>query len=420
MHSTRKSLSVLLFSAIVTLLSFSTSPLLAADFDATEEQKERSAVGQLAYTVSEVFLRGSIDGQSLFIVYGVENMVNHMSDWLPHAIGMNDLRAIGNGFYNSENKNDYVHAFNTGVRETADYLEISGRTIPKIFEWPWRSLKKIPEAYKVSFQNARDSYYASENILEGSLKYGGHAVWANVQGAYYLIIEVPVTAATATLLSATYLGLAAQAIPNKLLFQTVENGFQIAYRAVKFGFVTGTTAVAASYSVVSSTTAAVVTFGAGVGVGAYQAAKWAVYTKPRDLFGPERIYAKAQTELSTEDFARLVKENFSNDPKLGPMMESRIGQYRSTFTLYTRNQSGKKIKFADVNIRASRGNPGLVNINVEASISYRRMLQREQDIDSSKAREIRAAQMGELLNRILVHADGVELEEIEVLDTDLF
>ena len=61
-----------------------------------------------------------------------------------------------------------------------------------IFSKPWDSLKKIPESYREDFDLAAEAYHKSDSRVAGAVKYSGIAVWANIKGAYYLVIEAPV------------------------------------------------------------------------------------------------------------------------------------------------------------------------------------------------------------------------------------
>lgn len=186
-----------LFALLLGLLMSLAAPLSWAQEADSEVVSKGNNFGS---TVKEIFLQGSIDGNSMFMVLGFEDAKEIAGDAVRNAVDIENLRDIRRdvqeagsdvvqGLWNSEHEGDMVDAVQSGARFTSEQAK-------KILSSPLKSLAKIPGAYRTQFQQARRAYYETDNQILASAQYAGLAVWANVQGAYYLVIEAPIRMAT--------------------------------------------------------------------------------------------------------------------------------------------------------------------------------------------------------------------------------
>tara|TARA_R110000868_G_scaffold61524_6_gene187022 strand:+ start:2635 stop:3861 length:1227 start_codon:yes stop_codon:yes gene_type:complete len=186
-----------LFSLLLGMLLTTLAPIALAQESDSDVTSKGSRFGN---TVREIFMQGSIDGNHMFMVLGFEDAAEIAGDAARNAIDIENLRDIRRdvqeagsdvvqGLWNSDHDGDMVDAVRAGAR-------FSSSQAKKILANPLKSLKKIPGAYKTQFQHAREAYYETDNQILASVQYAGHAVWANVEGAYYLVIEAPIRMAT--------------------------------------------------------------------------------------------------------------------------------------------------------------------------------------------------------------------------------
>ena len=186
-----------LFSLLLGMLLTALTPMAFAQESDSDVTSNGSRFGN---TIREIFMQGSIDGNNMFMVLGFEDASKIAGDAIKNAIDIENLRDIRRdvqeagtdvvqGLWNSDHDGDMVDALRAGAGFTSSQAK-------KILANPLKSLKKIPGAYKTQMQHARRAYYETDNQILASVQYAGHAVWANVEGAYYLVIEAPIRMAT--------------------------------------------------------------------------------------------------------------------------------------------------------------------------------------------------------------------------------
>ncbi len=260
-------------------------------------QDATPATGKQTSPVGEVFLKGSVDGKSLFMVLGMEKALEMSKDafkdfafsrslekYKQDAIDVADL------VVNEDHDNDYVEAVNNGVEQFK-------ATRFNFYKRPWKSLERFSKSYKANFQLASESYYNSKNATVGALKYSGIVAWAQVQGAYYLIIQMPVNAVIG-ILEPTALS-----VPLQITLQTAELGLTIvwdfvvkpAFTMLKTAMATAYSAVVIGYSAVTAGSAAVLTMVASGGVAVVHAGEFIFAKLPSLISFP--IQQKVETNI---------------------------------------------------------------------------------------------------------------------------
>lgn len=331
---------LLLLCFVITSCASSYTPKTRIPAQEASSEKEKN--NDIGKTLKEIYVKGSIDGKSLFMVYGFEDAVKDMKHIMKNAIKMKQLKAIGNSVYDKEHDEDYVHAVKEGVEFSKETAERYDEDVKDIIKWPWKSLKRMKKSYQVSFDNARDAYYHSSNPVGGSVKYAGHAIWANVKGAYYLVVEVPVVTAAAigaiTLEGASI----ALAVPTAVILQTLKLAWQsfafVIRTAIVVPFKTTIAAAEGLYATLSTTTAASVTLVAAGGLAVFKGTKWLVYTMPHRLFNPISVQGNTDATVDEQqDFADKVVKNLEEtilEDSLR-LTSKEIKEYTSKFTLST-------------------------------------------------------------------------------------
>ncbi len=301
-----------IFALILGLL-FTTNFAWAQDSDSDVTSRGQS----FGNTVKEIFMQGSIDGNNMFLVLGFDQATDIAGDAIKNAIDIENLRDIRRdaqetgadvvrGLWNSEHDGDMVEAVTAGAR-------FSSSQAKKILANPLKSLAKIPQAYKTQLQQARRSYYETDNQILASVQYAGHAVWANVEGAYYLVIEAPIR-------MATHLLGAAIGVPGAIALQAAGMALRFTIDAIGLTFKIGgqliktvaNAAVAVAslvYSGVSTGVAIAATTVAAGAVGAANGIAWIVSAPIKAWNG---TYVKLQIEKndrSLEDITKLLSED---------------------------------------------------------------------------------------------------------------
>jgi hypothetical protein len=269
------------------------------------------AKGELLPTLKEIFVKGSINNDKLFMVLGFEKASKIFKDSIKEAVDIEDLQDIGNDTARSARR--YGDLIYNGAHDgdIIDHVGAAGKftveNAPNIFKSPFKTLKKIPGHYKITMEGAREARANSSNSVLGVTKYAGLAVWANVKGAYYLVIEAPAKfvghlAATALAVPATIAG-AAIGIP---LGFTIEMGFKairLGYQATK-ALVAGAVALGAiAYSGITTTIAA---GGTLIAFGAMGAVKVVAYTVSLPFKGFRRAGIKVSTSVNYKKLRALA------------------------------------------------------------------------------------------------------------------
>ena len=321
-------------------------------------------------TIGEVFLKGSIDGKHLFMVLGVKDALKADKKIAEWAVDEKDLKDLADDVYNPEHHDDAVSRVRKGA-------EISKEAAPMILSLPWKSLQKIPKAYRVDFDHAQNAYYSSKNPVSGVLKYSGWAVWANIQGAYYLVIETPIEFVGMTL--ATVGAVPAAAVWEGLV--VVGDAGKIVFK-----YASGAIAVLAvdAYSLVSATTATTLTAVTASGIGIYKGAKFLFYGLPHRMTYPVAIEQKTDFAMShQEEIARIAQSVIVKEmPQV--KVRGQIGKYKSTFTLSVADRDGTEAKMGRVLVGVKRDN---VVIKVEFKRSYLKSRMAQENADKTNVKQ---------------------------------
>jgi hypothetical protein len=384
----KKKFSLVLLT--IGLLTFSTGTTWAQD------GKKSKTIGA---TVKEVFLKGSIDGKSLFMVYGFGDFlkdVKENADIMQNPIEIDDLKDLGAIVNAKDHDDDYVAAVKEGIEFTPEAYDFMKDGMQNAVKWPWKSIKKIPGSYKVSFDNARDAYHHSDSSISGVFKYAGHAIWANVKGVYYLVVEAPVAIAGG--LGQMALGALGTtlALPGAIAIQTLRIGFKTLGITIKAGWTITKNAArvivafaTGAYSLATSTiatSAALIT--AGV-IGVYKGGRFLIVELPKSLVRPIKV--KKLTEVGLDD-----QEEFSKKV-LEALKDSNIGNRILNATNSVKEYSSKIIidlkvganKIKAIVLKLSIKNK-LVLIKAEATRKYMNALKKLDENKDVKKSQIKA------------------------------
>jgi hypothetical protein len=319
-------------------------------------------------TVKEVFLKGSIDGDSMFMVLGTADGYKMSKDMMRDAINMDDLMEVG------------------------DDVKKLGKTISKfdeVIKKPWKSLKKIPKAYKVDLEKAQDAYYSADNQISGVLKYSGWAIWAQVEGAYYLVIEAPVVMASQVVAHGT-----------TLAWKVAGLGLRVTWNLIKpaVGLIASTAVM--TYATISSGIATTATLIAAGGVATFKGGKWLVVTLPSKLFKP--VSAKIPTLYTFEnqmELAKKIQELLTNPNDLFEdtiTVESMLGKYKSEFKIQFEKNAMKAFELRTV-IQNKK-----VELKLEASRAYFKEFRKEHEgMSHAEAKEKIQQEMDIILQKII-------------------
>lgn len=377
----------------------------------------------VSQTIKEVFVKGSIDGKSLFLVYGMGDAINDSKELFEDAIELEDLKDIGvdakedlqtmgQRIYskNDDSHLDYADIIHDAPEVYKDSMNEAGKHAEQIIAAPWKSLKKIPESHKLTMEQAQDAYHSSDSKIGGALKYSGLAVWAKVKGSYYLIIEAPVESA-AQILATT--GCAAWSVlyaPGHIAIHTVGlvageaaqlvgTAFKITWQGIKFTGATVGSAVMTSYGLVSSSVATAVTLAAAGGLLAYQGGRWITVELPSRFFRP--VTVKQATEVNYTDhkeFAKTIKANLENSNIGGFQVNVRsdIDKYKGKFVI-SLNQDDITVKAF---ILKTRIKDKQVELKIVATPKLKRAISRSQNISKRAAKEVIEEMVQDLLASI--------------------
>jgi hypothetical protein len=350
-------------------------------------------------TAGEVFLKGSIDGKHMFMVLGMQDAAKATKEIIKWAVKGEDLVELGHDIYNGEHRDDLVDAVRDGAR-------VSRKVAPHILKAPWKSLKKIPNAYRVNFDRAQDAYYGSSNSAVGVLKYSGWAVWANIEGAHYLVVEAPLVLAGSAVVTAA-------AVPAALAWQ----GLVIAWDAgcIAFKFTAGVAAIAVvnTYGIITSSAATVITLLAAGGVATFHGGKWLVYEIPRSFFHPvmvvndtsfgydqqERLAKIAGEVLSAWGSSELVRTR------------AKTGKYKSKLEGFVKDEDGDEYVAVTIALESRKGR---VRIKADVSRKYYNLRRKaSSDLSRKQVKSEIAGELTVLLQEIEARAATVEMVDGE-------
>jgi hypothetical protein len=320
-------------------------------------------------TVKEVFLKGSIDGDSMFMVLGMQDGFKDSKDVMKSAIDMKDLAYIGKD-----------------LKEVGQDL----KEFDNIIKSPWKSIRKIPGAYKVDFERARSAYYNADGQVSGVLKYSGWAVWANVKGSYYLVVEAPVVMASQALNRTVDAG-----------WDITKAGLRITWNAIKPAFGALLSATIITYSTVSSTIATTATLLAAGGVAVYKGGKWLLVSASNKFFKPVSVKIATNVDLNDQkELADKLNELLSNSSNIfgfEVITNAKIKDFSSDF----------EIKAKNLNLNAFVVKTEIenkkVNLKLEVTRAYIKFYQTENRITRKEAKEKLTYEAQMILEKIAAH-----------------
>lgn len=322
-------------------------------------------------TVKEVFLKGSIDGDKMFMVLGTSNGLEISKKMMKDAINMDDLLEV---------KDDIQD-----IKETALNFQ-------NIIKKPWKSLKKIPNAYKVDFEKAQDSYYSADSQISGVLKYSGWAVWAQVEGAYYLVIEAPVVMAAHTVGSSI-----------ALAWDVTALGLRVTWNVIKPVFALVASTAVMTYASVSSGIATTATLIAAGGVAVFKGGRWLIVEMPSRFFKPATVVKATnynydqQEELANKIQAFLTNYGDVFGDKI--LINSELKKYKSSFAISFEKNGLNAFELKTV-IRNKK-----VEVNLEVKKAYFRELRKENsNLSRSELKAKLIEEMKLILSQILEQA----------------
>ncbi len=361
------------FAAVLGLVSATT--LMAPS------QAQAGVSSNVLETAGEVFLKGSIDGKSMFMVLGMKDAKDSVKDIMDWAVDEQDLTDLRDDITNKSHNGDFADAAKDGA-------DLSKEAAQQFFSTPWKSLKEIPKAYRVSFDRAQEAYYGSKNPVAGALKYSGWAVWANIQGAYYLVIEAPVEFVA---LSVATVG----AVPAAIALHGIVIAWDVTKVVVKFTAGVVASAAVATYAFVTSSTATALTLIAGGAVGVFKGGKWLFYGLPYSLFHPVQVENLTGFAFADEQtFANFALEYLKARQASMHLVAvaSEIGKYNSRVTLSLSDDSGKAIDAAVLKFSSKKGN---VVMSLDATRKYYK-LRRQANPEMSRS-EVKSMIHGEFM-----------------------
>ena len=382
---------------------------------------------ELGKALKEIFVKGSLDGEKLFMVLGMEKASEIFGETMKDAVDIEELkdwssdsaRMLQNQagrIWNSEHDGDAVDHLGRATR-------LSVRTADDIFKWPWRSLKKIPGSFKVGMNDAREARANASNGITGTVAFSGLATWTAVKGAYYLVIEAPVTfvaaLATTTLAVPATLAYEAIRIPLALTIGATGAVIRLGYMATK-AIVLGSFALGAvTYSAISTGVAMAATTIAAAAVGAFRVTA-ALIQMPFRFFKKGTV--KAQTTINykrMEELADALPGLLSNDilAKLGvdtdlSVGETRIEDYKAVITYKSKLDSDKDALIIKVGITFDSNKENqFLNIEAFMKNGHFKALKKATDLSSRKLKKVIENNLENLLGQALLIFQGDDKEE---------
>lgn len=320
------------------------------------------AKGGILSVVKEIYVEGSIDNKSVFMVYGFENSLEDSKDLMEKAISLRSIKDLGKMFNNKDHDKDYFNSVEEGSDFSKEAFSLSAASAKGTYQWPSNSVKRMKKSFALSMENGQDAYYNSKNQVTGTLKYSGHAIWAVVKGAYFLVVEVPAVEISAVAILSGSAVAGAASVPGSLILHTLRIGLKTTGMVLRAGLNTASAGIALSYSAASTTIASAATL---IAFGAVQSVKGIVYLAklPANLSHPIKVTKATEIDLNQQkdlaDKAKTALSSLSSETVQLTLKDSKITKYRSSFEL----SLNKSIK-ADISISLSVENQ---KVNIDAS-----------------------------------------------------
>lgn len=382
---------------------------------------------ELGKALKEIFVKGSLDGDKLFMVLGMEKAREIAGNAMGHAVDIEELkdwssdsaRMIQNGahrLWNSEHNGDVVD-------HVGDAARLSVSTADDIFKWPWRSLSKIPGSFSVGLNDAREARANASNGVSGTLAYSGLATWTVVKGAYYLVIEAPVkfVAALATTTLAVPATLAYEAIrlPIAIALGVTGKVLRLGWMASK-AIVMGSVALGTlTYSAISTGIAAAATTVAAGAIAAFKITAKVIqfpfrFFKKGLVKAETTINYKRMSELA-EALPGLLSADILNKLGVDPDMsvgEARIEDYKAVLTLRSKLDADKEAMILKVGITFSSDKDQQF-LNVEAYLKggHFKELKKATGLSGRKLKPIIENNLENLLGEALLIFQGDDSQE---------
>ncbi len=385
---------------------------------------------ELGKALKEIFIKGSLDDQKLFMVLGMEKAreifgrsmdqavdIEELKDWSSDSARMiaNQRRRIWNSRHDGDSVDNLGRATRLSV-ETAD----------DIFKWPWRSLKKIPGSFKVGMNDAREARASASNGLSGTIAFSGLATWTAVKGAYYLVVEAPVSfvaaLATTTLAVPATLAYEAIRIPLALTIGATGSVIRLGWMASK-AIVMGSVALGTiTYSAISTGVAMAATTVAAVAVGAFRVTA-SLIKLPFRLFKKGTV--KAATTIHYERMAELAEALpglLSSDTlaKLGVNSDLTVGEtliedYKAVIKYKSKLNPEKDALVLRIGIDFnSDKEKQFLNIEAYMKNAHFKELKEVTDLSSRKLKRVIENNLENLLGNALLIFQGDDSEEKSV------
>ncbi|MBT5093572.1 MAG: hypothetical protein HOM21_04985 [Halobacteriovoraceae bacterium] len=324
------------------------------------------AEGGYPAAVKEIFLKGSLDGKRLFMVLGFEDAKTVFDKSLKEAVNLKDLRDIGEDI--KDLPANFKPIYNGGEDDIQQHVgeaaEFSKKEAKQIFKAPFKTLQKIPQAYSVQMDRAREAYFETENQIAASVKYAGHAVWANVEGAYYLVIEAPAKAlfhSMTTLLAVP--AVIALDVAHSAALMTWDLGkitLKVSYQLTKAIYQGGKAVVTAAYAGISTGVAILATSVAAGAVGVAVGVQW-IASRPIYIANPSRltletkIEGKGLIELRSKFAQKVDSETLDKLGVNAKKVQTSGDRLSSKVILYHKTEKGKLKKAVKVKITVNKG-----------------------------------------------------------------
>ena len=373
---------------------------------------------ELGKALKEIFVKGSLDGDKLFLVLGMEQAGRIFNSAMENAVDVEELkdfsedaaRAIRNQsqrVWNANHDGDVIDNVGRAAR-------VSVESADDIFKWPWRSLSKIPGSFKVGLNDAREARANANNSVSGTLAYSGLATWTLVKGSYYLVIEAPVkfvaALATTTLAVPATLAYEAVRLPIAIALGVGKGVIRLGWIATK-AVVMGSVALGAvTYSALSTGAAAIATTAAAVTVAAVRlTAK--IINMPFTIF--KKGMVEAQTSINyrdIKDFSEVLPGILSSDilSKLGvdndmTVADIRIEDHKAVITLRSKLDADKEALVLKVGITFNT-NKDEQNLNLQAflKLGHYKQLKKATGLSGRKLKRVIENNLENLLGQALL------------------
>lgn len=352
---------------------------------------------ELIQSLKEVIMKGSIDGDNVVMVYGLADSWDDMKHLSKNSLDKDDfinlgelINTKGNSYGDSGYVDDYVDSAQRGFDWSKTSAKFTKKSFKKMFTRPWKSLKKIPRNYKVNFENAKKAYYDSNNVLAGTVKYAGWAVYAQIEGIYYLVVEAPAMVAYSAIQTAVGVVGTVLSIPASILLQTARIAGQTTWIAVKFVAMNVASLAAGTYSVLSTGVASAITVLAAGGIALYKGAKFVV-SSPRKLFRPvEKILETNMAYDEQENFAKNLLAQLQSANTGFTLKTHVINKFNSKFVLL---KEAKKAIILKVKVVSKK-----LVIQARATTKYLRMVKKANDVRRREAKKLVSQQLDNLLS----------------------